>query len=48
MLVPETDWVAAYTTSSNIDKFRTISNWTQDHGALRNDVLLYVLVVIFL
>lgn len=41
VLVPETDWMAAYTTSSNIDKFRTISNWTQDHGALRNDVLLY-------
>ncbi|MCE7980732.1 MAG: FHA domain-containing protein [Caldilinea sp. CFX5] len=41
VLVPETDWAAAFTTSDNVDKFRTITDWTQDHGALRNDVLLY-------
>lgn len=41
VLTPETDWAAVYTTSDNVDKFRTITDWTQDHGALRNDVLLY-------
>lgn len=41
VLAPETDWLAAYTTSDNVDKFRTLTDWTQDHGALRNDVLLY-------
>ncbi len=41
VLSAQTDWLGAYATGPSEEAFRIISDWTQDHGALRNDVLLY-------
>ncbi|MFN8487666.1 MAG: FHA domain-containing protein [Caldilineaceae bacterium] len=41
ILSAQTDWTAAFTTGPAKDNFRQLSEWTQDHGAMRNTLLDY-------
>lgn len=41
LLSADTDWLAAFTTSTSEDTFRQIADWDQDHGAVANELAAY-------
>lgn len=41
VLSAQTDWLGAFTTGPTRNEYRTIADWTQDHGGLRNQLFLY-------
>jgi hypothetical protein len=41
VLAAETDWMAAYTIAPTGDGFQQLSDWTQDHQSVANELRLY-------